>query len=401
MNYKEALHYLFSINQSEKIKLGLERIQALLDSLGNPEKAFKSIHIAGTNGKGSVSTKIATALQHAGKKVGLYTSPHISSFRERIQINGILISEDDVALHLSKILELDIKPTFFETTTLLAFLYFANTRVDYAVIETGLGGRKDATNCITPQVSIITSIAEDHTEILGNTLEAIAIEKGGIIKEHVPVIIGPKVPLKTIASIAAQKKSPLTRVLGNFLTFDEENSALAKTTLESLQIPRHAIIKGCLARPPCRIETIQTVPFPIILDVAHNPNGLNTLFKSLHHLYPNTQFSALIGLSDSKDIDSCLNVLIDHASHIYLVQAKHRGTPTSLLVSRLDHLGFQNYTECTSIEEALHKNQEPLVITGTFFIMDEARQALKLSYPTDPFELNETSFTLAQNKRFG
>ncbi len=376
MNYNSALAHLFSIHPG--MKLGLSTIEELLSRLGHPEKTFRTIHIAGTNGKGSVSTKIAKALSLAGYKTGLYTSPHISSFRERIQINGELISEDQVVQHLSKVQ--NFNTTFFEATTLLAYLHFAQEKVDYAVIETGIGGRKDATNTIIPELSIITSIGMDHMEILGDTIEKIAYEKAGIIKENVPVFIGPSVPCHVI-------KQKHTQIMGPFATFDEENSALAKAALTHLKIDETCIEAGCRVRPPCRIE--QVADTPIILDVAHNPDGMTALFKSLAHLYPNLKFAALVGLSDSKDIDGCLQILTENVSHIYLVQAKHRGTPTANLAAKLDAINYPHYTSSLTIQEVLAQNSIPLLVCGTFFIMNETKKALGIKLPEDPAELNE------------
>lgn len=385
MNYDAALDYLFSINNG--MKLATFTIFELLKTLGHPEKTFRSIHIAGTNGKGSVSTKIAKTLSLAGFKTGLFTSPHISSFRERIQINGELISEDQVVEYLQELMTLPTQPTFFEITTLLAFLHFAKEKVDYAVIETGIGGRKDATNTITPELSIITSIGFDHMEILGDSLEKIAFEKAGIIKEGTPVIIGPNVPKKEIEPVATQKNAPLTQVSGLFSTFDEENSAIAKAALEHIGIDKNFIQQGCLARPPCRLEKV--TDHPIILDVAHNPDGLRALFKSLDNLYPNQKFACVAGFSDSKDIDGCIEILTQNVSHIYLVQAKHRGTPKAILANKLDTLNYTQFTLSLSIQEVIEKNTGPLLVCGTFFIMNEVRKLLGLEFPQDPEELNE------------
>ena len=289
--------------------------------------------------------------------------------------------------HLEEILKLEQQPTFFETTTLLAFLHFAKEKVDYAVIETGIGGRKDATNTILPDLSIITSIGFDHMEILGETLEKIAYEKAGIIKKNTPVLIGPSVPKKEIEPVAIEKSSPLTQISGDFFTFDEENSAIAKAALRHLGIDDTLIHQGCLVRPPCRIEEVSGQP--IILDVAHNPDGLRSLFKSLAHLYPNQTFACIAGFSDSKDIDGCLEILTRNVSHIYLVQAEHRGAPTLELSKKLDKLLSSQYSKHLSIKEAIETHKGPLLICGTFFIMNEARNCLGLESPKDPQELNE------------
>src|SRR5690606_30488762 len=197
MTYQETLDYMFnSLPIFQRVgksayKANLDNTLALCSRLGNPHQAFKSIHVAGTNGKGSTSHALASILQEAGYKVGLYTSPHLKSFTERIKINGKEISEEAVVAFVQKhkpFLE-EIKPSFFEMTVAMAFAHFAAQQVDYAVIEVGLGGRLDSTNVITPLLSVITNIGYDHMQFLGDTLEAIAREKAGIIKPGVPVVI--------------------------------------------------------------------------------------------------------------------------------------------------------------------------------------------------------------------
>ncbi len=191
MNYNETLDYLYSLQKSG-IKFGLENTKKLLEFLGNPQNSFKSIHIAGTNGKGSTSSLIASVLSKLNYRVGLYTSPHLVRFNERIRIDGNEIEDSylvDKVILLKDLIE-KIKPTFFEVTTAIAFKYFADSNIDYAVIETGLGGRLDSTNVIMPEISIITKIDIDHKDFLGETIEKIAYEKGGIIKPNIPVVVG-------------------------------------------------------------------------------------------------------------------------------------------------------------------------------------------------------------------
>ncbi|HAP70514.1 MAG TPA: dihydrofolate synthase, partial [Flavobacteriales bacterium] len=198
MNYSETLEYLFSQlpmyqrQGAAAFKKDLSNTLALCELLGNPQNKFKSIHIAGTNGKGSVSHMLASVFQEAGYKVGLYTSPHLTDFRERIKINGEMISEQSVIGFVDNYKSgfEEIKPSFFEMTVALAFDHFANSKVDIAIIETGLGGRLDSTNVITPELSVITNIGYDHQQFLGETLPEIAGEKAGIIKPNVPVVVG-------------------------------------------------------------------------------------------------------------------------------------------------------------------------------------------------------------------
>ena len=219
MTYQEVVEYLYNrLPMFHRIgaaayKASLENIETLASLLKNPEKKFKSVHVAGTNGKGSVSHMLASIFQEAGYKTGLFTSPHLKDFRERIRINGKMIPEKQVcefvALHLSEFET--IKPSFFEWTTALAFDYFAYEQVDVAIIETGLGGRLDSTNIVTPELSIITNISNDHKYLLGDTIEKIAFEKSGIIKPGVPVIIGERQPecAAIFSQVASDKNAPL------------------------------------------------------------------------------------------------------------------------------------------------------------------------------------------------
>ncbi len=222
---------MFQKEGKKALKYDLSTIKTLCKYLDNPERKFKSIHIAGTNGKGSVSHQIASVLISAGYKVGLYTSPHLVSFRERIKINGMPIEKAFVVEFIEKDFNFwnEIKPTFFELTTLLAFSYFANKNVDYAVIETGLGGRLDATNVVIPILSVITNVSYDHIDILGNTLEKIAFEKAGIIKKNIPVVVGEsdKETMPVFIQKAKDENSPI-------IFADQKYKCYFKEALETL-----------------------------------------------------------------------------------------------------------------------------------------------------------------------
>lgn len=385
MSYNDTLLKLYQLGQ-QGFKLGLENMRQMSAIFSHPENSYPTIHVAGSNGKGSVCFKVAQALQLAGKKVGLYTSPHISTFRERIQINGKMISEEDADRLLEEIFDKtsSIPATFFELTTLLAFLYFAEQKVDVAVIETGLGGRLDATNIITPALCVITSISFDHTELLGTTLEAIAIEKRGIVKPHVPVVIGPRVPRE----IFAQTGSPLTQVEGVFNTYDGENTAIAKKALELLQIPP----QGLDVRPPCRMEEIFGKETLLILDVAHNPDGLFFLFQSLKEKW-RPPFQVVCGLSASKDLAACAKVLAAEAPFIHIVAANHeRAAPVEAIAHELDRFDYKTYATYASVTEGLQSAitlREPTLVCGSFFLMPEVRTCLHLPYPHDFLSLNE------------
>lgn len=398
--YQTFINRLFAVNLHGGMKLGLSNMETLNAALGTPNQHFKCIHVAGTNGKGSVVYKIAKSLEQEGFRVGLYTSPHISSFRERIQINGKLIDEFSVVAGLKRIFEevdkSKIPATFFEITTALALKYFADQKVDYVVLETGLGGRLDATNIVTPVLSIITSISLEHTEYLGSTLEAIAKEKGGIIKPCVPIFIGPRVPLKVIQEIAQEKNSPLEQIQGSFQDFNEENNAIAQKALEYLKISSSSICAGLAKRPPCRLELVRDNP-PVILDVGHNPDGLIHLFKALNNKYPQQALRIVLGLSKNKDIEACLEVLKKYGSAFHLVEASNgRGLEVEKLAEKAKQHQLENIFIRKSIPQSIHealeaakKEKQVLVICGTFFIMAEARACLGIQEPRDDQDFNE------------
>lgn len=415
MSYLDLLKRLYAINSKKHPKYDLENIHRLCALFSNPEKKYQTIHVAGSNGKGSVTTKIAKGLEYSGLTVGLYTSPHISTFRERITINGQKISEDEVSRYLTKVFAAidqgKLVVSFFEITTLLAFYYFAERGVDIAVIETGLGGRLDATNIIHPRLSVITTLSLEHTAILGKTLPEIAREKAGIIKPNVPVVLGPKVPVELVAPYAEKLNSPCIPVEGSFATFDAENSATAETCLKYLQVPAHHVAEGCKVRPPCRMEKVDLKnanekPEAIILDVAHNPEGLENLFASLRKSYPDIPFRIVCGFSFDKEISECVAILKAHGFSFHLVQANHnRALDCKKLYEEFivqdvsEEKLFLAETLENNLAEALRlatEKHEVLVVCGTFYIMAQVRAFLSIVEATDPFELNEGSGTLAK-----
>lgn len=400
----KLLYKLHTINKQDPLKFSLENSSKMSALWGNPEKAFPAVHIAGSNGKGSVAVKIAKGLELSGKTVGLYTSPHISCFRERMRINGEMISEDDLFDLLEEAFKLieenTISATFFEITTLVALKYFAKSCVDIVVLETGLGGRLDATNIALTSLSVITSISLEHTDILGNCLEAITLEKGGIIKEKVPVVIGPTVIRAVIQEVAAQKNSPIYTVDGEFQNFQAENSAIASKALELLGVDHHIILRAKEALPPCRIEEVDILNKPkVILDVAHNPDGLMHLFKSLMKKFPGKKFCIVFGMSTNKDINSSLRVLKQQASQFYFVQAANERSCKAIdLAVTLKDLEGQE--ELIHVEESIPQtmdcalnfaslNDHIVVVCGSFFIMSEVRAALGISEERDLIDLNE------------
>lgn len=395
--YTEIIERLFNAARHRGMDLNLETACRLSELLDHPHRSYKTIHVAGTNGKGSVATKIAKALECAGFRTGLYTSPHLSSFRERIAIHGQLISEEAIVEGMTALFSLSDKagldPTFFEWTTFLAFDYFRKQKVDVAVIETGLGGRLDATNVICPILSVITSIDREHTQFLGETREQIALEKAGILKSHIPAVLGPKACLNAILKKAEELNCPLHIAQEKEGFYDKENSAIARKALEVLSISSEAIEKGLCFRPPCRFERIGHA----LLDVAHNPQGFARLFEAINLEYPDMPLRVLVGMSKDKDISACFKVAASRALHMHLVEAD---TPRAATVKELEDIlrdyDYANYTSHESVllgvAEALalaEKNQELLVICGSFFIMSRAREALGCQAVKDPLDLNE------------
>lgn len=396
MDYASLINRLFSLQTSVKGKLHLSVIQTLCRELCNPQGAFRSIHVAGTNGKGSVCTMIAKGLELSGYKVGLNTSPHISCFRERISINGKLISEEDVCRLLAKIFEtlekLQLECSFFEITTALAFLYFAENNVDYALIETGLGGRLDATNIITPLLSVITSISLEHTEILGSTLEAITHEKAGIIKPGIPVVIGPTVNKNLIAVYS----NDIHQIKGSFSSYKEENQAIATAAMHLLNIRAEYIQNALQCLPPCRFEEISINGKSVIFDVAHNPAGIQKLIRLL-----NGKYEVVIAVSSTKDLDNCLIPLLPFAERWFIIEAENgRSFASHIIKNKLLELGISN--ENILIEESINKTIHkaitisclPVLICGSFFIMAAARYACNIHEPRDALDLNEKAMPI-------
>ncbi|CRX38050.1 bifunctional folylpolyglutamate synthase/dihydrofolate synthase [Estrella lausannensis] len=402
IRYAELIEQLFSVNVKKAMVLGLSRMQAALKALGNPEKAFRAIHVAGTNGKGSVSLKIAEALSHDGSLVGLYTSPHIGTFRERVLCQGVKITEEEVTRLLPKAMKAGPQCTFFELTTLMAFLYFKEKGVEWAVIETGIGGRLDATNVIVPALSIITSVSLDHTEWLGGTLEEISLEKAGIIKERVPVVLGPTVP-GLVEDVARERNALCIRVQGKFSSYDEENRRVALEALTLLHLSESAVAAGLAKRPSCRLESVSLpgLSTPVVLDVAHNPGGFASLFNSLNSLFGKKKWRLVLGMGKDKDHHACLSATVAHVEEIYLVRAtgSREGTATEYLEDILLFLGMDKnrIVQCDSVKSAVNlaasastNDQIPLLIAGTFFIMADAKEALGLSIERDPVFLSDS-----------
>lgn len=385
--YAQLLEHLFSRPTSQGAKRGLAIVEKLSSALDFPHRSYPCIHIAGSNGKGSVATKIARGLQAAGHRVGLYTSPHLFSFRERISINSLPIEEAAVETILPQILNLDcsldLQGTFFELTTVLALEYFRSQQVAVAVIETGLGGRLDPTNIVDPILTAITSISREHAHVLGEDLETIAKAKAGILKPGICHVLGPNARQKAIYDEAKHLGCPLHEVNATTTYYDEENSAIARQCLELLSaqfnLTSEHIAKGLEVRPPCRFEKVGRV----IFDVAHNPDAFRHLAQALKAFYPGRKHRFLIGLCQDKEHALCFNEIAPLASHIYFVLSatSRAATPSDLALALQGKAPHSCHEEISpAVHEGLiqsEKNQELLVVTGSFYLMLPVKQALE------------------------
>jgi dihydrofolate synthase/folylpolyglutamate synthase len=402
------------------IKLGLATIRRMLSGLGNPHRCYKTIHVAGTNGKGSVASGLASVLRCSGYRVGLYTSPHLVRFNERIQVNGEQITDEDIVRlyrRVRRALPGGREPTFFEFTTAMAFDEFARRRVDWAVIETGMGGRMDATNVITPEVAIITNISLEHREYLGATIPAIAFEKAGIVKRRRPVVTGVRqASAFTVLLQAAQDKSaPVYRLNRDFsfrrrgcggLTyrgirqvwpdmaiglrgdFQAENAALVLAACELVlnrapQISIASIREGLLTtRWPGRLEIVSEKPL-VMLDGAHNLDAAKQLARHLRAHFTDRDITMVIGILDDKPYAAMLKLLLPMASRVIATQAK---TARALPAEKIAAAARALAADVTVIEDvgralnhAVHSGgpQSLTLVAGSLYVVGEAKAALE------------------------
>lgn len=342
-SYNDALNLLTSAGKF-RISLGLERISRILDLLGNPQDSLKCIHVAGTNGKGSVCAILSSILSAAGIKTGLFTSPHIFKYNERIKICGNDISDDDFTRYVFDIVNLsekhNIDLTEFEILTAVMFKYFADNNVDIAILETGLGGRFDATNVIKSHLcSVITHVDLDHTERLGKTISEIAFEKAGIMKSGCPCIVfeGLEVYKDAADSIGAMLMVILPFANTDSLclkgVFQQENLALALAVIETVfpDISPDIIDKGLRnVKHPCRFQYIAEKN--TVVDGAHNPNGIAALVQSLEMCYPNAKKRFIFGCLNNKDYPKMLNILFSSYGNqdveVYFYHFNHKNSCT-------------------------------------------------------------------------
>jgi len=432
VNYPETIDYLyhklplFSRVGGAAFKKDLTNTRILCDFLGNPQKQFKSIHVGGTNGKGSVSHMLAAAFQTCGYTTGLYTSPHLYDFRERIRVNGQMADEEFVISFVDRIRSLieEIEPSFFEITVAMAFDYFAQKKVDMAIVEVGLGGRLDSTNIITPELSVITNIGWDHMNMLGNTLEEIAGEKAGIIKEKVPVVIGERKKETDLVftNEAGKKHSQIVFAADQYniisqewegkkttihlnkkgsgeYTFEldlpgvyqQKNLITVLTVLDLLKeqgisLPDKNIYNGLkkvkqLTGLLGRWEMIRQDPL-VVLEVAHNKDGIEQMLKHLENLDYN-KLHLVIGMVKDKDAAPVLELLPGDA-HYYFTQAHIPralpGTELQIKAASFSLKGNVYPGVNEALQDALTKasSDDIVIVCGSIFLVSEVNKELIL-----------------------
>lgn len=359
------------------INLGLERISAVLDLLGNPQDKLKCIHVAGTNGKGSVCAIIAAVLKNAGIKIGLYTSPHIFEYTERIKINDSDISKEDFAKYIFEICEIadknSIHLTEFEILTAVMFKYFADNNVEVVVLETGLGGRFDATNVIKSNLcSIITHIDLDHTERLGNTKSEIAFEKAGIIKPDCPVItcegyeeIKDKADECNSLFVMVTPFEDMTN-LSLRGTCQQENLSLALASVRLVfpDIPESVIQEGIKSvKHPCRFQVCDN---NLIIDASHNPNGAMALRESLDFYYPDKKRCFIFGCLNNKDYKKMMEILFEKGDEIYFYHFNNKNSCTVKELQEVCNFPSKQFTSLEKLPDDYLK-----IVCGSFYMLNE------------------------------
>lgn len=416
--YQDAIAYLESLNRFG-IRLGLVRIEELLRRMDNPQNRYRTIHVTGTNGKGSTTSMLSSILTASGKKTGMYTSPHLSSYTERMRIGGVPIDEAKFAKAIFAVKEVAEQmeadgqeyPTQFEVLTAAAFWLFDEERVEYAVIEVGLGGLLDSTNVIVPCASLITSIALDHADKCGNSLLGIAKHKAGIIKENVPVFVcADGEPLAVVEAVAQDKKAPVylggrdfaivdcgieggmrhvsfkqrayeetyhLRLLGSYQV---SNASLAIAAAKYLGIDHEAIAEGLASVVwECRLELLGNSP-TVLLDGAHNPAGVTALRRSLDELFPEKKILFLLGILQDKDIEGMMKVLVRECDEVVITWPLSERAASPRTVAQYANAAYVETVE--RIEDGIKRiyaraqDDDVICIAGSFYLVGRAREVL-------------------------
>jgi dihydrofolate synthase / folylpolyglutamate synthase len=403
------------------IILGLETTKIILQGLGNPQDQFASVHIAGTNGKGSIASFLCSILRESGFKVGLYTSPHLVRFNERIKVNNQEISDQEVLeayMAVKRVGYGDREPTFFEYTTAMAFYHFGQQDIDWAIIETGMGGRMDSTNVLHPAVSVISNISLEHQKYLGDTLEQIAAEKGGIIKKDTPVVTGAtqKNVLSVFQSLADERSAPLYSLgrdfraepvgqnrftyIGLHETWHNlqtglqgrhqiDNAAIALSACEILQlgygkqpsiaIPMNAIKDGLKkTKWPGRLEKIMDSPI-VILDGAHNLAAVRILSQYITEELSNRRITLVAGILDDKSYEAMLQNLLPHCARVILTRSKIDRAIDPVIMKPVAEQYISDVKIVDDVSEAVQyaletvSQDEAICISGSLYVVGEAR----------------------------
>jgi len=431
MNYQETLHYLytrtplFQQKGAGAYKEGLQTTLALDAHAGHPHRQFRSIHVAGTNGKGSCSHTLASILQEAGYRVGLYTSPHLLDFRERIRVNGEMMPEEAVVewVEANRVFFEPLSPSFFEVTTVMAFEHFAKQQVDVAVVEVGLGGRLDCTNIITPELSLITNISFDHVQFLGNTLAKIAVEKAGIIKHQVPVVVGETTDetRPVFRDKAAAMQAPLTEADATPLVqrFDIKPDGFAEYVTSVPELPTlrsplagfcqekntntllHVLPLLCRAFPKVddeavrrgfervventhlmgRWQRVSSHPCPTVCDTGHNSGGFQYIARQLAELDCRT-LRIVFGMVNDKDTDEVLSLLPREAVYYFAQASVERARPAEEMRRLAAGHGLQGrcFPTVASAYEAAQAEAEAsdfIYVGGSTFVVADLLQSIK------------------------
>ncbi len=413
MTYPDSVRYLYALgNEIKSAKLGLERMQVMARALGSPQDAYRLVHVAGTNGKGSTCAMIEASLRASGRRTGLFTSPHLVEPTERIRINGVEVSAEifsaafrvvhGAAEHLLAEGMLDMHPTYFETVTLMAFLIFKLTKVDIVVLEVGLGGRLDATNIVTPVLSVITPVDFDHEAFLGKSLDAIAGEKAGIIKRGLPVVSAEQRPeaAQVIARQAGAMNAPLQvasmseleqlQFHRNGCSFrwrgldiecelagehQAQNALTAAVALRAIGVRDEFIAEGIRsARWPGRLELVRMNP-DFYLDGAHNPAGARALAAYIKRFHSGRRISLIYGAMRDKSVEEIAAILFPLADEVILVApAQPRAVRPQALLAMSDHPSMRAEA---SLEAAIESARgEVTFLTGSLYLVGEARPLL-------------------------
>jgi len=437
LNYQQAVDYVISQTDYERLaghnkappKFDLGRMEALLERLGNPQNSTPAVHVAGTKGKGSTCAIIAQVLQEAGYLTGLYTSPHLHTMRERIRLNGRLISEANFAAHVGQVKEAaeEVNATgvyspvsTFEILTAGAFCYFKSAGAQFQVLEVGLGGRLDATNVVTPKVSVITSLSLDHMEVLGSTLHEIAGEKAGIIKRGVPLVASPQKEeaLAVLKDIASERGAPLV-LAGRDITWEPrsrdlkgqsfvarsrtraydlwmpllgdhqlENAATALGALEQLIAEGFAISPGAIVQGfrkvswPGRLEVLKRAP-TVVVDGAHNTYSAERLAEAVMHLFSYERLILVVGMNSDKDVHGIVSALAKLRPYVVATASRYpKAAPPETLLSLFSSNGLEGEIK-SSVAEAMGSalrlagGKDMILATGSLFVVAEAIEEVK------------------------